>query len=87
MLSFFKYQLTKHWNRKQYCQCWDTSKVSARAQSYCQFKQYFNISHCNLNHDDFKKAAVKARMTHIKKYIDSLPNTVDMHDVNVGYSC
>jgi len=30
-----------------------------------------------------KRAAVKARMTHIKKYIDSLPDTVDMHDVNV----
>jgi hypothetical protein len=30
-----------------------------------------------------KQAAVKARMTHIKKYIDSLPDTVDVHDVNV----
>jgi hypothetical protein len=30
-----------------------------------------------------KQASVKARMTHIKKYIDSLPDTVDMHDVNV----
>jgi len=30
-----------------------------------------------------KQAAVKARMTHIKKYVDSLPETVDMHDVNV----
>jgi hypothetical protein len=30
-----------------------------------------------------KRAAVKARMTHIKKYIDSLPDSVDMHDVNV----
>jgi len=30
-----------------------------------------------------KRAAVKARMTHIKKYIDSLPDTVDVHDVNV----
>ena len=30
-----------------------------------------------------KRAAVKARMTHIKKYVDSLPETVDMHDVNV----
>jgi hypothetical protein len=30
-----------------------------------------------------KLAAVKARMTHIKKYIDSLPDTVDMHDVIV----
>jgi len=32
---------------------------------------------------DRKRAAVKARMTHIKKYIDSLLDTVDMHDVNV----
>jgi len=30
-----------------------------------------------------KRAAVKAKMTHIKKYIDSLPDTVDTHDVNV----
>ena len=30
-----------------------------------------------------KWAAVKARMTHIKKYIHSLPDTVDVHDVNV----
>ena len=30
-----------------------------------------------------KRAAVKARMTHIKKYIDSLLDTIDMHDVNV----
>ena len=30
-----------------------------------------------------KRAAVKARMTHIKKYVDSLPETVDMHEVNV----
>jgi len=30
-----------------------------------------------------KKAAVKARMTHVKKYIDSLQDSVDMHDVNV----
>jgi len=30
-----------------------------------------------------KRAAVKAKMTHIKKNIDSLPDTVDMHDVNV----
>jgi len=30
-----------------------------------------------------KRAAVKTRMTHIKKYVDSLPETVDMHDVNV----
>jgi hypothetical protein len=30
-----------------------------------------------------KRAAVKARMTHIKKYIESLPHTVCMHDVNV----
>jgi DNA repair ATPase RecN len=30
-----------------------------------------------------KRAAVNARMTHIKKYIDSLQDTVDMHDVNV----
>jgi len=31
-----------------------------------------------------KQAAVKARMTHIKKYVDSSLDTVDMHDVNVG---
>ena len=31
-----------------------------------------------------KQSAVKARMTHIKKYIDSLLDTVGMHDVNVG---
>jgi hypothetical protein len=30
-----------------------------------------------------KRAAVEARMTHIKKYIDSLPDTVDMQNVNV----
>ena len=30
-----------------------------------------------------KWAVVKARMTHIKKYIDSLLDTVDMHDANV----
>jgi hypothetical protein len=30
-----------------------------------------------------KRAAVKARMMHIEKYFDSLPETVDMHDVNV----
>jgi hypothetical protein len=30
-----------------------------------------------------KRAAVKARMTHIKKYIESFPDTVDMHGVNV----
>ena len=30
-----------------------------------------------------KRAAVKAKMSNIKKYIDSLPDTVDMHDVNV----
>ena len=30
-----------------------------------------------------KRAAVKARMTHIKKYIDSLPDILDMHYVNV----
>jgi hypothetical protein len=30
-----------------------------------------------------KRAAVKTRMTNIKKYIDSLPDTVDRHDVNV----
>jgi len=30
-----------------------------------------------------KLAAVKEKMTHIKKYIDNLPDTVDMHDVNV----
>jgi len=31
-----------------------------------------------------KRAAVKAKMTRIKKYIDSLPDTVEMHVVNVG---
>jgi hypothetical protein len=30
-----------------------------------------------------KRAAIKARMSHIKKYIDSLQDIVDMHDVNV----
>jgi chromosome segregation ATPase len=30
-----------------------------------------------------KRAAVKARMTNIKKYIDSLPETADRHNVNV----
>jgi hypothetical protein len=30
-----------------------------------------------------KRATVNAIMTHIKKCIDSLPDTVDMHDVNV----
>jgi hypothetical protein len=30
-----------------------------------------------------KRAAVKTKMTHIKKYIDILPDTVDLHDVNV----
>jgi hypothetical protein len=30
-----------------------------------------------------KRAAVKTKMTNIKKYIDSLPDTVEMHDVNV----
>jgi len=30
-----------------------------------------------------KRAAVKARMRHIKKYIDSLLDTADVHDVNV----
>jgi hypothetical protein len=30
-----------------------------------------------------KRAAVKTRMTNIKKYIDRLPDTVDMHGVNV----
>jgi len=30
-----------------------------------------------------KRAAVKAKVTHIKKYIDSLPDIVDMYDVNV----
>jgi hypothetical protein len=30
-----------------------------------------------------KRAVVKARMRHIKKYIDSLLDTVDMHDINV----
>jgi hypothetical protein len=29
-----------------------------------------------------KRAAFQARMTHIKKYIDSLQDTVDMYDVN-----
>jgi len=28
-------------------------------------------------------AAVKAKMMYIKKYIDSLPDTVGMHDVNI----
>ena len=31
-----------------------------------------------------KRAAVKARMSHIKKFIDSLQDTVDVHDVNVS---
>jgi len=30
-----------------------------------------------------ERAAVSARMTHIKKYIDSVQDTVDVHDVNV----
>jgi hypothetical protein len=30
-----------------------------------------------------KRAAIKARMAHIKKYIDRLQDTVDVHDVNV----
>jgi hypothetical protein len=30
-----------------------------------------------------KRTAVKARVRHIKKYIDSLLDTVDMHDINV----
>jgi len=30
-----------------------------------------------------KRAAVKARMTNIKKYVGSLPDTVDMHDATV----
>ena len=30
-----------------------------------------------------KRAAAKAKMTNIKKYIDSLPDIVDMLDVNV----
>jgi hypothetical protein len=30
-----------------------------------------------------KRAAIKARMTHLKKYIDSLQDTVDVHDANV----
>ena len=30
-----------------------------------------------------KRAAIKARMTHIKKYIDNLTDIVDMHDLNV----
>ena len=29
------------------------------------------------------RAAVKSRMTHIKKYVGSLPDTVDMHDATV----
>jgi hypothetical protein len=31
-----------------------------------------------------KRAAIKARMTHIKKYIDNLVDVVDMHDLNIG---
>jgi hypothetical protein len=30
-----------------------------------------------------KRAAIKATMTHIKKYINSLPDAVDIHDENV----
>jgi hypothetical protein len=30
-----------------------------------------------------KRAAIKTKMTHIKKYIDNLPYTVDMHDITV----
>ena len=30
-----------------------------------------------------KRAAVKARMMHIKKYINNLEDSVDVHDVNV----
>ena len=30
-----------------------------------------------------KRAAVKTKMTKIKKYIDNLPYTVDMHDITV----
>jgi hypothetical protein len=30
-----------------------------------------------------KRAKSKPRMTHIKKYIDRLQDTVDVHDVNV----
>ena len=30
-----------------------------------------------------KRAKFKAKMTHIKKYTESLPDTVDIHDVNV----
>jgi len=30
-----------------------------------------------------KRAAVKAKVTHIKKYTNSLPDAVDMYDVNV----
>jgi len=30
-----------------------------------------------------KQGAVKTKMTHIKKHIDSLPDTADMDDVNV----
>jgi hypothetical protein len=30
-----------------------------------------------------KRASIKARMTYIKKYIDSLQDVVDVHDVNV----
>jgi hypothetical protein len=33
-----------------------------------------------------KRGAVKAKMTHIKKYIDSLQDTVDVHEVNVSCS-
>jgi hypothetical protein len=31
-----------------------------------------------------KRAAIKARMTYINKYIASLQDTVDVHDVNVS---
>jgi len=34
-----------------------------------------------------KRAEVMSRMTHIEKYINSLPDTVNMHDVNVTLHC
>jgi len=37
--------------------------------------QYFNLKQ--------NRTAVKAKVAHIKKYIESLPDTVDMYDVNV----
>ena len=30
-----------------------------------------------------KRSAVKTKMMHIKKYIDNLPYTVDMHNISV----